>query len=86
MTRADFSCHPKDSNEQEGGVSLVQREDEKIDRNVPLNKEEKKRRKKEKRLREEALRQLMENGLDPLPNASGLDVEAGGERIRCEHF
>lgn len=82
MTRTDFSCHPKGSNEQEGGVSLVQHEDEKIDRNAPLNnKEEKKRRKKEKRLREEALRRLMENGPDPSPNASGLDEEAGVERV-----
>lgn len=43
--------------------------------------EEKKRRKKEKRLQEEALRQLMETGLDPSPTASDVDVEGGVERM-----
>jgi hypothetical protein len=75
----DLSCLPKGSNEQEGGVSLVQHEDEKTASNVAFTKEERKRRKKEKRLREEALRQLMEKDLGPSPTASGLDVEAGVE-------
>ncbi|KAG8159281.1 hypothetical protein KVR01_010942 [Diaporthe batatas] len=70
----------KDPNEQEGGVSLLQHEDEKTASNSPLSQEEKKRRKKEKRLRKEALRELMENAVHPSPTASRLDVEAGVER------
>lgn len=46
----------------------------------PLTKEEKKRRKKEKRLRDEALKQLMEKELGPSPTASALHLEAAAER------
>lgn len=42
---------------------------------MPLTKEEKKSRRKEKRLREEAIRQLMEKELVPLSTASSLNVE-----------
>ncbi|POS74765.1 hypothetical protein DHEL01_v206835 [Diaporthe helianthi] len=70
----------KDSNEQEGGVSVVQHDEDRTAGHTPLSKEEKKRRKKEKRLREEALRQLTEEDLGPSPTPSGLDVESGVER------
>ncbi|KAI3401063.1 hypothetical protein diail_774 [Diaporthe ilicicola] len=58
----------KDSNEQEGGVSLFQHDDEKAGNNEPLTKEEKKRRKKEERLHEEALKRLMDNDSGSSPN------------------
>lgn len=42
---------------------------------MPLTKEERKARRKEKRLREEAIRQLMEKELGPSSTTSSLDME-----------
>lgn len=67
-------------------MSLFQHDDEKNPSDEPLTKEERKQRKKDKRLREEALKQLMEKELGPSPTASGLHVKTGaGRKKKKEH-
>lgn len=60
-------------------MSLFQYDDENAVNNETLVKQEKKQR---KRLREEALKRLMENELGPSPTASRLHTETGAELRR----